>query len=140
MYEFRNDSPHYKRRRGSFGLRRWERRALKTFVECPKILTLAMHAELVEVTPLHCWCAKTRKQIDFLVPKQTIISKTTGGGVDYLILKVITTRGTNRWLVVCSANRRGFLLEERAFSQHLGHMIPKVDKTKHHCRQLTRKR
>ncbi len=140
MYEFKNESPHHNRRRGSFGLRRWERLALMRFAECPKVLTLAMHAERIETTPLHCWCADTRKQVDFLVPKQTIISKTTGGGVDFLILKVITTHGTNRWLVVCASNRRGFLLEERAFSRYLGLTVLRTAKTKRRCKRITHKR
>ncbi len=96
--------------KGNFDFRPLENLAYMRFVECPRFTTLVRHADLSEVTPIHCYNWVTRKQTNFLVPKQDLLIRYTRYGTRFVLLRVINERGISCWLIVSEASRRGFLL------------------------------
>ena len=98
---------------GNFDFRTLEEEAaLMRFAECPKLITLATHTSLAEITPIFCNSWGTRKKTYFQVPKQKHREEYGPDGTRFIIVRVITGNGVRCWLVVCEWNRRGVLLSE----------------------------
>ena len=96
--------------RTSFDFHRLMGHSIRNLVNCPKFLTLARHADLEEVTPLHCIEADTLEKIDLQVPRQSLLTKIGFEGLRYTILRVAVESKEEYLLVVCERNRQGLLL------------------------------
>lgn len=105
------DSTH-KTPTGDFQAKAISRGAVLKFVECPKFLTIVRHADLDEVTPIHCRVAGSGKEVDFLVPQQKLDMQFTPEGIRYSAVLVIKNE-TPHYLFVCEWNRMGFLVPVR---------------------------
>jgi hypothetical protein len=108
MYEFKHHSSEAALKRRSFEFRVVEKLAVSFFGECPNFQTLVHHADKRDISPVHC--RKGKKVIDFFVPKQKFLFRTSSEGLRFSIVKVIDLRGIFFWLVVCEQYRQGFLL------------------------------
>ena len=112
VYEFKHHSSVSGLPVGNFDFRSLERLRVALFCECPKLLTLMRHANLEETSPVHCFRAGDRKALEFSVPQQRLHSRTSKEGLRFLLLKVLSEKGSSFWLVMCEWNRQGFLLPD----------------------------
>lgn len=110
VYELRNKPNLAGIRYGDFDPFRLERVACGRFIECPKLITLARHTDLEETTPIHCYMLRTKKKVNFKVPKQQHVERYSGQGLRFIFVHVVSENGLPYWLVVCEANRYGFLV------------------------------
>ncbi len=113
MYEMKHKSPADKMPRGDFLAKNLEAKAIEKYIDVPNLMTCARHAALQDETPIHCLLQGNAAQVNFLVPKQSLDSRQSPDGHQYLILIVIKEgdlSGNHYKLVICQDNRTGFLL------------------------------
>jgi len=110
MYEFKHHSTGDHIPRGNFDFRKLEKLAFVFFAECPRFMTLMLHVNLLETSPIHCFRASDRKVLDFFVPKQEICLRLSEDGIRFSVVRVFCEKNVGFWLVVCEQNRQGFLL------------------------------
>lgn len=109
-YEFKHHSSEATLKRRSFDFRKLEQLAVIRFVECPNFLTLVLHTDSTDTTPLHCKTEGSLQVMDFFVPQQLFIFQTSPEGLRFSVVKVRDVEGVYFWLIVCELNKQGFLV------------------------------
>ncbi len=127
MYEFKHHSSEAILKRRSFDFRAYEKLAITFFSDCPNFLSLVLHTDLSDITPIHCKKGRNQKDnkqeiVDFFVPKQDFHLRTSSDGLRFSLVKVQAVGGRYFWLVVCEQYRQGFLLPEYVFNR-FGHPV-----------------
>lgn len=117
MYEFKHTVNRGFPRK-SYAFKQLADLAIVHFDECPKLVTIGVHANHSEITPLHCYRERDRRIIDFSVLKQNIHIRASKEGIRFCLVHVLSKLNLPYWLLACESDRRGFLLPSHIFNEY----------------------